>query len=104
MYSWLVNVDVIPPTHHPSSFAHTNTNPHTLQYMYEHRPILHPPIQPPCTHYIHTPTGVPLKPKRALQLVEAGAGSKADLIAKIVDLVEHHVLDLAHPKTAMRVS
>ncbi len=55
------------------------------------------------THTHTTNTGVRLKPKHALQLVEAGARSKGDLVAKIVDLVEHHVLDLGDAKTAMRV-
>lgn len=47
--------------------------------------------------------GVRLKPKHALQLIEAGAEGSGDLVAKMVDLVEHHVLDLSDPKTAAAV-
>jgi len=35
-----------------------------------------------------------LKSGHVIQLVEAGALDKDDLIRKVVDLIDHHVLDL----------
>lgn len=75
---------------------------HTTQaYTHPHIPPLIS-TGPPPTH-VNTKTGVRLKPKHALQLLEAGAQNKEDLVAKIVDLVEHGVLDLSQDKTAMQV-
>ena len=83
-------------------------------------PPTHPPTHPPlplqvfkfiaraCPGYVTGPFlarlqeegGVRLKAKHVIQLVEAGATSKEDLLGKIVDLLEHQVTyPPTHPPT-----